>query len=36
MTYAVREDVVLDVGVNVGLTDEAGDVNVFTGLTVRF
>jgi len=36
VTYAVNPNTVLDAGVNVGLTGDADDVNVFTGLTVRF
>jgi len=36
LTCALREDVVLDAGVNIGLTGDADDVNVFSGITVRF
>jgi len=35
-TYALTKNLVLDVGINFGLTGEVDDVNVFTGLTVRF
>ena len=36
LTYSITDDLVLDVGVNVGLTGDTDDVNVFTGITVRF
>ncbi len=36
LTYALSDDLVLDVGANFGLTESAEDVNVFAGLTVRF
>ena len=36
LTYAVSDDVVLDVGVNIGLSGDADDVNVFSGITIRF
>ena len=35
-TYALTEDTVLDAGVNIGLTGDADDVNLFAGITVRF
>lgn len=35
-TYALDDDTVLDVGVNIGLTGDADDVNLFSGITVRF
>ena len=35
LTYGVSEDVQLDVGVNVGLTDDAEEFTVFSGLTFR-
>jgi len=36
LTYAIAENVQLDCGCNVGVTRSAADVNVFSGLTVRF
>lgn len=36
VTYGLTENMVLDAGVNIGLTGDADDVNLFTGLTVRF
>jgi len=36
LTYAATEDLLLDVGVNVGLTRAAGDVRVFFGVSRRF
>ncbi len=36
LTYALSDDLVLDVGANFGLTKSAEDVNVFAGVTVRF
>lgn len=36
LTYAVSDDVQLDAGVNLGVTDAADDVNVFVGLSRRF
>lgn len=36
VTYALTNDVVFDVGVNLGLAGDVDDVNVFTGITVRF
>ena len=35
-TYALTENLQLDAGVNIGLAGEVDDVNVFTGVTVRF
>jgi len=35
-TYGVNENTVLDAGVNIGLAGDADDVNLFTGITVRF
>ncbi len=35
-TYGLTENMIFDVGVNVGLIGDADDVNLFTGLTVRF
>jgi len=35
LTYGVNEDVQLDCGVNFGLTEDADDFNVFTGISVR-
>ncbi len=35
LTYGLGEDVQLDAGVNVGLTDSADDLGVFAGLTFR-
>lgn len=35
-TYAINENTVLDAGVNVGLTGNADDFNIFTGITIRF
>lgn len=35
-TFAVDRNVVLDAGVNIGLTGDADDVNIFVGITVRF
>lgn len=36
LTYAVGEDTQLDLGVNVGLTDAADDLELFVGLSRRF
>jgi hypothetical protein len=35
LTYGVNENVQLDCGVNFGLTEDADDFNVFTGISVR-
>ena len=35
-TYQLKENVVFDVGVNLGLTGDADDVNLFSGVTFRF
>jgi hypothetical protein len=35
LTYLLRENVQLDVGINVGLSDQADDFLVFTGLSFR-
>jgi hypothetical protein len=35
LTYGVNANVQLDCGLNVGLSDEADDFNVFTGVSVR-
>ncbi len=35
-TYSITDDLVLDAGVNLGLTGEVNDVNLFAGMTVRF
>lgn len=35
-TYGLTDDMVLDAGVNIGLTGDADDVSIFSGLTVRF
>ncbi len=35
-TYAVNDNLQFDAGVNIGLAGEVDDVNVFTGITVRF
>ena len=35
LTYAVTPDVQLDGGVNFGLTDEAEDLRIFTGVSFR-
>ncbi len=35
LTYGVNENVQLDTGVNVGLSDDADDFNVFVGISVR-
>jgi hypothetical protein len=36
LTYALTENVQIDCGCNVGVTDEADDIHAFTGLSVRF
>ncbi len=35
-TYAVSRDVQFDIGTVVGLTDSAQDINLFSGVTIRF
>lgn len=35
LTYGVNENVQLDLGINVGLSSEADDFNVFAGISVR-
>ncbi len=35
-TYGLTENIVLDAGVNIGLAGDTDDVNLFTGITVRF
>jgi hypothetical protein len=35
-TYALSDDIQLDAGVNIGLTDAADDVNPFLGLSLRY
>lgn len=36
LTYQLNANTLLDVGTNVGLNEEAEDVNVFAGITMRF
>ena len=36
LTYALTENVQLDTGINLGLSDQADDYTVFVGLSVRF
>lgn len=36
LTYALADDVQLDGGVNLGVTDAADDLNIFLGLSFRF
>ncbi len=36
LTYELNEDVVFDVGTQVGLTESADDVTVFVGMTTRY
>lgn len=36
VTYALQDNLVLDVGVNLGLTGNADDVNLFSGITIRY
>jgi hypothetical protein len=36
LTYAIAENLQLDCGYNAGVTRSADDLNVFTGITVRF
>jgi outer membrane putative beta-barrel porin/alpha-amylase len=35
-TYRLTENMILDAGVNIGLSGDTDDVNLFTGITVRF
>ncbi|HSJ01962.1 MAG TPA: hypothetical protein VK956_05880, partial [Verrucomicrobium sp.] len=35
-TFALTENIQLDAGVNVGVTDAADDLNPFLGFSVRF
>jgi len=35
-TWAMRPDVILDAGINLGLEGAVDDVNIFTGITIRF
>ncbi len=35
-TYSLSDNVVLDAGVNIGLSGDVDDVNLFTGITIRF
>ena len=35
-TYAWTANMVFDVGINIGLTGDADDINLFSGITVRF
>ncbi|HEV2295125.1 MAG TPA: transporter [Tepidisphaeraceae bacterium] len=35
LTYGVNEDVQLDGGVNIGLSDDAADITLFAGISVR-
>lgn len=36
VTYSLSQNMVLDLGCNLGLAGEVDDVNVFTGITWRF
>ena len=36
LTYKVAENIQLDAGVNFGVTPAADDLNVFSGITLRF
>jgi hypothetical protein len=36
LTYGPTPNVQLDLGANVGLTDAADDLNLFTGISARF
>jgi len=36
LTYAVIEDTQLDIGINIGLTDQSDDLNPFIGISQRF
>jgi hypothetical protein len=35
-TYLLTENVQLDCGCNIGITDAADDINVFSGISIRF
>ena len=35
-TYGISENIILDAGINLGLTGDVDDVNLFTGITFRF
>lgn len=35
-TYELTKNMILDAGINIGLTGEADEINLFTGITVRF
>jgi Putative MetA-pathway of phenol degradation len=35
-TYSITDNLMLDAGIGVGLTDDADDLNLFAGMTVRF
>lgn len=36
VTYGLTQDIQLDTGVNIGVTDAADDLNTFVGISVRF
>lgn len=36
LTWQINENLVFDVGTQIGLTDDADDFNIFTGMTIRF
>lgn len=36
ITYSLNKDTMFDIGLNLGLTDKAEDVNLFSGVTFRF
>ena len=36
LNYGLTENILLDCGVNIGVTHSADDVNLFTGITIRF
>lgn len=36
LTWQVSDDLIFDVGVQIGLTDDANDLNIFSGMTLRF
>ncbi len=35
-TYRLTENMILDAGINIGLAGDTDDINLFTGITVRF